>query len=333
MACAQRRRARREADRTSSSPSRAASGSSPRPVDLNALSRGMRDLLRAPWAAASASRPCCAAGLWPALVDPTQLELVDPQPGDQRARRHGGRRHAHGRDRQRHARAADRPEEPPPGDYVLSLSPTPARGMTPDGAAPRCSSPSSPPRRSARAPASASARSTASPSSRAAASASTARRRGHDRCGSTCRAPSAARAERTIAAGRAVAHARPLRRSCWSMTTGRSRGHGRRCCSDLGYRGDRGGQRRRALELLDAAERVDLLLVDFAMPGMNGVEVAAQAQRAPARACRSCSSPATPTPRPWPPPATTASCASPSSNSDLAAKLRSALRVYGLADG
>ena len=45
------------------------------------------------------------------------------------------------------------------------------------------------------------------------------------------------------------------------------------------------------LEALDRAGRVDLLLVDFVMPGMNGVEVAREAQPP---ACRPCSSPATP---------------------------------------
>jgi CheY-like chemotaxis protein len=36
----------------------------------------------------------------------------------------------------------------------------------------------------------------------------------------------------------------------------------------------RGRQRRRRAELLDRTERIDLVLVDFAMPGMNGAEVA-----------------------------------------------------------
>ena len=49
-----------------------------------------------------------------------------------------------------------------------------------------------------------------------------------------------------------------------------------------------------ALEVLDEQPAIDLMLLDFAMPGMNGAEVAEEVRRG-GPPCRSCSSPATPT--------------------------------------
>ena len=43
---------------------------------------------------------------------------------------------------------------------------------------------------------------------------------------------------------------------------------------DLGYRVHEAGSGGAALDLLDHENAIDLLLVDFAMPGMNGAEVA-----------------------------------------------------------
>jgi CheY-like chemotaxis protein len=43
---------------------------------------------------------------------------------------------------------------------------------------------------------------------------------------------------------------------------------------DLGYRVVEAGSGGAALDLLDRQAEIDLLLVDFAMPGMNGAEVA-----------------------------------------------------------
>jgi len=47
---------------------------------------------------------------------------------------------------------------------------------------------------------------------------------------------------------------------------------------DLGYRVLEAGSGRAALELLEQESTIDLLIVDFAMPGMNGAEVAREAQ-------------------------------------------------------
>jgi CheY-like chemotaxis protein len=47
---------------------------------------------------------------------------------------------------------------------------------------------------------------------------------------------------------------------------------------DLGYEVVEAGSGGAALELLDRDERIELLLLDFAMPGMNGAEVAREAR-------------------------------------------------------
>ncbi|HEV2530591.1 response regulator [Phenylobacterium sp.] len=47
---------------------------------------------------------------------------------------------------------------------------------------------------------------------------------------------------------------------------------------DLGYRVIEAGSGGAALDLLDGEDRIDLMLLDFAMPGMNGAEVAREAR-------------------------------------------------------
>jgi signal transduction histidine kinase/CheY-like chemotaxis protein len=49
---------------------------SPRPVDLNAVVVGMQDLLRSALGPGVRMESHLASGLWPAMVDPTQIELV-----------------------------------------------------------------------------------------------------------------------------------------------------------------------------------------------------------------------------------------------------------------
>lgn len=48
----------------------------PRAVDLNAMVTGMQDLLQSALGRRVRMEMCLADGLWPALVDPTQIELV-----------------------------------------------------------------------------------------------------------------------------------------------------------------------------------------------------------------------------------------------------------------
>ena len=46
------------------------------------------------------------------------------------------------------------------------------------------------------------------------------------------------------------------------------------CCAGLGYEVHEAGSGGAALEMLDCLGKVDLILIDFAMPGMNGSELA-----------------------------------------------------------
>ena len=82
---------------------------------------------------------------------------------------------------------------------------------------------------------------------------------------------------------------------------------------DLGYSVVEAGRRQPRLEMLDRQSQIDLLLVDFAMPGMNGAEVAREVQaRRPGLPIVFLTGYADIETLP-PPPATMASCASPSS--------------------
>ena len=97
-------RSGRPRSRSGCSPSRAASRSIRKPVDVNRLVTGMSDLLRRTLGEQIAIETVLAGGLWRVLADPNQLEIAHPQPRRQRARRHAGRRQAHDRDRQRLSR-------------------------------------------------------------------------------------------------------------------------------------------------------------------------------------------------------------------------------------
>ena len=105
----------------------------PKPIDLNDTVLGMRDLLQSTMGGSVRFRTGLAPTLWPALVDPTQIELIilnlainarDAMEG----RRRPGRRTSN----TTLSRPPARPEEPPRGEYVvLSVTDT-GTGMTDD---------------------------------------------------------------------------------------------------------------------------------------------------------------------------------------------------------
>ncbi len=104
----------------------------PRPVDLNAVVLGMRDLLESALGRRVQMETRLADGLWPAMVDPTQIELVilnlainarDAMPD-------GGVVTIETSNRQRGQ--PTRAEEAPAGDYVVVTVRDQGTGMTPE---------------------------------------------------------------------------------------------------------------------------------------------------------------------------------------------------------
>ena len=111
---------------------------SPKPVDLNKLVRGAEDLLRRSLGGTVEVATALAEGLWPALVDPHQLELVilnlainarDAMPA-------GGR--AIIKTRNVKATERDKPAELGPGDYVMISVSDSGTGMSPEVLARAC---------------------------------------------------------------------------------------------------------------------------------------------------------------------------------------------------
>ena len=104
----------------------------PRPVDLNAVVTGMQDLLQSALGHRVQMETRFASGLWPAMVDPTQIELVilnlainarDAMPNGGIVAIETGNCH---RD------TPARPEEPAAGDYVVIKVVDGGTGMTPE---------------------------------------------------------------------------------------------------------------------------------------------------------------------------------------------------------
>ena len=176
-----------------------------------------------------------ADGLWPTEVDLSELELalVNIAVNARDAMPDGGQVTLSARNVTLRRRA----EPPASSTATLSSSrwpiPAPAFRAT---CCPRCSSRSSPPRRSARAPASASRRSTASRISPAARSRSRARSATAPRSRSICRA--ATRRSRSMAQSTQRPAERPMATapSSSSRTIRKSPTSLRRCWSQLGYR-------------------------------------------------------------------------------------------------
>jgi hypothetical protein len=178
-------------------------------VDLNDTVAGMRDLLQATMGGSVRIETVLQPQLWPAMIDPTQIELVilNLAINARDAMEVGGTLVVETGNVALAPPA--RPEEPAAGDYVMVA-------VTDTGSSSR----SSPPRRSARARASGLARCSAWPSSPAAGCGSTRRPAPAPRCGCSCPARRPRRFRR--------ASRRPPRRwprrpetstCCWSMTT------------------------------------------------------------------------------------------------------------------
>ncbi|HEY8614592.1 response regulator [Phenylobacterium sp.] len=105
----------------------------PKPVDLNETVAGMRDLLQSTMGGSVRLESVLKADLWPALVDPTQIELIilNLAINARDAMEVGGGLTVETANVVL-SNQPTRPEEPPPGEYVmLSVSDT-GPGMTPE---------------------------------------------------------------------------------------------------------------------------------------------------------------------------------------------------------
>lgn len=104
----------------------------PRSVDLNETVQSMLDLLRSTMGGSVQLETELQADLWPAMIDPTQIELVilNLAINARDAMAVGGRLTVRTANVQRGA--AERPEDPPAGEYVLVEVRDTGEGMSPE---------------------------------------------------------------------------------------------------------------------------------------------------------------------------------------------------------
>ena len=105
----------------------------PKPLNLNETIGGMRDLLESTLGGAMRLEVSLQPDLWPALVDPTQIELVilNLAINARDAMEVGGELSLETRN-QTLTEPSTRPEEPEPGDYVVISVADTGSGMTPE---------------------------------------------------------------------------------------------------------------------------------------------------------------------------------------------------------
>ncbi|BBK32939.1 PAS domain S-box-containing protein [Stella humosa] len=255
----------------------------PKPTDLNETVEGMRELLQSTLGGSVRLRRMLAPDLWPALVDPTQIELIilNLAINARDAMRVGGSLTISTANTTLAAEHR-RPEEPGPGEYVMLSVMDTGTGMTPDVLA------------------------------KAFEPFFTTKKVGEGsglglaqvygfakQSGGGVAIDTEAGQGTTIrvylprADGEAV---RPVARIADARADGSGDGRTILVVDDdaavrevtasrlreLGYQVIEAGSGGRALEILDGGRPLDLLLLDYAMPGMNGAEVAREAaQRRP----------------------------------------------------
>ena len=248
----------------------------PKPLDLNDTVMGMRDLLQSTMGGSVRIEIVLHEGLWPALVDPTQIELIilNLAINARDAMEVGGSLTVETANVVL-AEGARRPEEPPAGEYVAVTVSDTGSGMAPDVLA-RVFEPFF----TTKAVGKGSGLGLSQVLGFAQQSG------GGVRIDTRVGEGSSVKVFLPKAAAPAVG-ARPAEpRFASSAAAGRAgvillvdddsavREVTRAFLDEAGYDVVEAGSGGAALEILDRGQPVDLLLVDFAMPGMNGVEVA-----------------------------------------------------------
>jgi signal transduction histidine kinase/CheY-like chemotaxis protein len=248
----------------------------PKPVDLNETVAGMRDLLQSTMGGSVRIEMVMHEGLWPALVDPTQIELIilNLAINARDAMEVGGGLTVETANVTL-PEGPRRPEEPPAGDYVeVTVSDT-GSGMTEEVLA-RVFEPFF----TTKAVGKGSGLGLSQVLGFAQQSGGGVRIDTRLGEGSSVKVylPRAAAAAAGVrpAEPRLAARAAPGRAGVILLVDDDSavREITRAFLDEAGYQVVEAGSGGAALEVLDRGQAVDLLLVDFAMPGMNGVEVA-----------------------------------------------------------
>jgi len=252
----------------------------PKPVDLNETVAGMRDLLQSTMGGSVRIEMVVQEDLWPALVDPTQIELIilNLAINARDAMEVGGSLTVETANLAL-PEGPRRPEEPPPGDYVAVTVSDTGSGMTEEVLG-RVFEPFF----------------TTKPVGKGSglglsqvlgfAQQSGGGVRIDTRLGEGSSVkvflPRAASAPISVrpAEPRAAARSAPGRAGVILLVDDDSavREITRAFLDEAGYEVVEAGSGGAALEILERGQAVDLLLVDFAMPGMNGVEVAKAVQ-------------------------------------------------------
>ncbi len=248
----------------------------PKPVDLNETVASMRDLLQSTMGGSVRIEMVMHEGLWPALVDPTQIELIilNLAINARDAMEVGGSLTVETANVSL-GPGPRRPEEPPAGDYVAVTVSDTGSGMT-DEVLARVFEPFF----------------TTKPVGKGSGLGLSQvfgfahQSGGGVRIDTKLGEGSSVRVFLPRAASGAASNRPPESRHAIRPPAGRAgvillvdddsavREVTRAFLDEAGYEVVEAGSGGAALEILERGQAVDLLLVDFAMPGMNGVEVA-----------------------------------------------------------
>ncbi|HLN09002.1 MAG TPA: response regulator [Xanthobacteraceae bacterium] len=246
----------------------------PKPVDLNETLTGMRDLLQSALGGSVQINTVFTPGLWHAFVDPTQIELVvlnlainarDASPVG------GGITLETGNGT---AGVPERPEEPPPGEYVVISVTDTGSGMTEDVRAKAFE-----PFFTTKEIGKGSGLGLSQVLGFAKQSGGGVRIETQVGQGTSVRIylPRAASGDLTKASSEPTAAAQQHRTGAIILLVDDDNAVREVTASmlrHLGYAVVEAGSGGAALDLLDGNTRIDLAVLDFAMPGMNGAELA-----------------------------------------------------------